>query len=358
MEASPMRRVRSGFTLIELLVVIAIIGILIALLLPAVQRIRESANRVQCQNNLKQIGLALHNYNDAYGTFPTCGSNSGAWGGLPPTIVQGVNTMGWEYQILPFIEQDNVYTIGQVSGANNWNNTINGTLDELPIKIYFCPDRIDRFSKPAPWGSIYAMGDYAGLMIEWGFQYLTTAPPVSTEKQTWQGIIVKDGHIRTDDPTQTVKWGAMTPDAVTDGLSRTIAVMEKSVYAPWYQPEEVPNWDWWELSGWSFPADWPNMRLIGNWLPLLQDYDQRPDWMCQSAGYSSCSAPGAHPAEFGFGSPHPGVINALFGDGSVHALNMNLNNGGSSSYSDSTCILYHLGGRADGWVTDEALYLN
>jgi prepilin-type N-terminal cleavage/methylation domain-containing protein/prepilin-type processing-associated H-X9-DG protein len=352
-----MRRRRLGFTLIELLVVIAIIGILIALLLPAVQRIRESANRTKCMNNLKQIGLAMHNYNDAFGNFPTCGSNSGAWGGPPPTIIQNINTMGWQYQILPFIEQDNLFNVGQVSGANNWNSSINGSLDEMPVKIYFCPSRgADRFSKVAPWGSSYAMGDYAGCMLEWGFEYQTTQPPAPGEKATFQGILMKAGHIRTDDPTLTVKYGVVTTSSITDGLSNTIAVMEKAVYAPWYQPEEVPSWDWWELSGWSIPADWPNMRLAGNWLPLLQDTDVRPDWMCQSAGYANCAAPGAHPAEFGFGSPHPGTINALFGDGSVHPLGMNMNTSGNSGYSDSTSVMYHLAGRADGWAVDQNLY--
>ena len=92
------------------------------------------------------------------------------------------------------------------------------------------------------------------------------------------------------------------------------------------------------------------MRLIGNWLPLLPDSQDRPQWMYDSAGNVG------RPAEFGFGSAHTGVVNALFGDGSVHSLGMGLNACGNSGWSDGTCILYHLGARADGWVIDASSY--
>jgi prepilin-type processing-associated H-X9-DG protein len=92
------------------------------------------------------------------------------------------------------------------------------------------------------------------------------------------------------------------------------------------------------------------MRLIGNWLPLLGDTDPRPQWMYNSSGNST------RPAEFGFGSAHSGVVNALFGDGSVRSISKSVNACGNSGWSDASCILYHLGGRQDGWVVDASAY--
>src|SRR6185503_11686703 len=101
----PVRRRRAGFTLIELLVVIAIIGILIALLVPAVQKVREAAARLQCQNNLKQIGLAFHSYHGVKKFFPP-GFSSGA------ASLDGASTgpgWGWAAHLLPYIEQDGLF---------------------------------------------------------------------------------------------------------------------------------------------------------------------------------------------------------------------------------------------------------
>jgi prepilin-type N-terminal cleavage/methylation domain-containing protein len=338
------RPLRKAFTLIELLVVIAIIAVLIGLLVPAVQKVREAANRTQCINNLKQIGLALHNFESAHKHFPTAGAQSAALG----MTGVGFETMGWAYQILPFIEQDNLYRIGQTSGPYNWNPSIGKALVEEPVQTYLCPSRSNRVSYPMPWGSVYAMNDYAGVMIEWGNQWQTTQPPDPNEKNTFMGIIAKGGHVRTDKPSLTQKYPPVRISMVTDGTSNTIAIMEKSVMHRFYQPAQGGNWDWWELPGWAHNADWPNMRLIGNWLPLLPDGQDRPKWMYESAGNIG------RPAEFSFGSAHPGVVNAVFGDGAVHSLDMSLNACGSLSWSDGTCILYHLGNRADGVVVDES----
>jgi prepilin-type N-terminal cleavage/methylation domain-containing protein/prepilin-type processing-associated H-X9-DG protein len=367
-----MRRLRFGFTLIELLVVIAIIAVLVGLLLPAVQKVREAANRMSCQNNLKQIGLAIFNYESAYGAFPTSGANGGAFSDATYPgngSILSIPTNGLAFNLLPYLEQDNLANAGVLVNPY-WNQAAlnNNSVVGTPVKMWSCPSRSNRFSVTMPWGAIYAMGDYASLQTEWGDNAGSTSAPGGNElSQVWQGIISKAGQVRTDNPALTQKYPPVTVASVTDGLSNTIALMEKAV---WSGNEQPRDWDWWDLPGWAHSSDWPNCRLIGHGIPLLPDSATRPDWMYTSAGYFR-DANGnwqaqpwvqlpARPADFGFGSAHTGVANALFGDGSVHALSMNLDGDGGFSWGPDqpNWVLFNLGTRANGEVVDETQVLN
>jgi prepilin-type N-terminal cleavage/methylation domain-containing protein/prepilin-type processing-associated H-X9-DG protein len=343
-----MRR-RSAFTLIELLVVIAIIAILIGLLLPAVQKVREAAARTQCLNNLKQIGLALHNYDSTYGYLPTAGAQSGALGQMnTPFVVEG-----WEAQILPYVEQDNLDKIIKATGPYNWTAALGKGPVEVPVKTFTCASRGQRLSQVASWGSVYAMGDYAGVRTEWladGNDWQFPSTPSSNTAQAFGGMITKGGQLEGSAPAYTgsVKYGTVKVGAIADGTSNTLAVMEKAVSSRQYQPHV---WAWDDLPGWAHNADWPNNRLAGNWIPMMPDNQwPRIDW----ANYSDGGV--TYQWEPGFGSAHTGGVPALFGDGSVKMINYNVSTCGNSGWSDASCVLYHLAGRQDGWVIDSSAY--
>lgn len=134
------RRRNAGFTLIELLVVIAIIGILIALLLPAVQSAREAARRIQCGNNLKQLSLAAIQHEEQYGWYPT-GGWSKRWIGLPDRGPGENQPGGWVYNVLPFVEQANLYKLGGSDAANADHLKKNARRLQTAVSMFNCPSR-------------------------------------------------------------------------------------------------------------------------------------------------------------------------------------------------------------------------
>jgi prepilin-type N-terminal cleavage/methylation domain-containing protein len=165
---SERRPPRRGFTLIELLVVIAIIAILIGLLLPAVQKIREAANRMKCSNNLKQLGLGLHNFEATYGFFPPGAvTNSTSVAATQTRAKLGITTRtfhSWTPFVLPYIEQDNLYR--QYNLNANWYDAANQAVRETPLNLMVCPSTpraAGRFNQRTIGGVLVkaAPGDYA-----------------------------------------------------------------------------------------------------------------------------------------------------------------------------------------------------
>src|SRR5262245_19265608 len=193
---------RRGFTLIELLVVIAIIAILVGLLLPAVQKVREAAQRLSCQNNLKQLGLACHSFHDAHQRFPVAVDR----GGLSPAG----SWMGWIGQILPYIEQGAVYEQLLVSQNN---------ARVYPIPSVVCPSHPKGLDPVMNGGAVYSYcSDYSAItgLDRWGKGYAgNPAAPVGAYPA--EGIISG----RTD-----LRVIYVTAAAVTDGLSNTLLIGE------------------------------------------------------------------------------------------------------------------------------------
>ena len=225
-----------GFTLVELLVVIAIIGILVALLLPAIQAARESARRSSCLNNLRQLGLACHMFESANKVFPTAGGDVEQF--FNPAelskAIYGYEGASWMYQILPYIEEKSLYDLRKGDGGANAGFTLTG-LSEIQVSLFNCPSRSGRFATIGT--DVYALNDYAGVMASWndpgwnGYAWQTSVAPMAGEQTiVWTGILVKGGQVnKTSSPPQVWKFGTVGFKSIQDGASHTILLAEKSV---------------------------------------------------------------------------------------------------------------------------------
>ena len=385
---------RFAFTLVELLVVIAIIGILIALLLPAVQAAREAARRAQCNNNLKQVGLAFNTFNTAKKHYPTAGIGGYAWdhyygaNQLASKNLQnlGYDLLGWTFQVLPFIEENSIYQ--SAINAPDLTQKIPGLNDYLMtqrITAFQCPTRGDRGSVPDGIGRVFQMTDYAGVCLDWiaGDNYLGinasgrgAQSSFDKDKGINRTFVARPGYIDLTKPApySVVPYPLVTVARVSDGTSKTIAVIEKAVWNKFYQPHDNgADWDWTEMQGWVAGYDWAIMRMValpnnsslkgyqipanlyhnpasatdmGKFIPLDDGDDAARIAVQADTNYQIPAGGGAGIntgcAQNGVGGPHSGIMNCVFGDGSVHSLRTTI---------DMT-VLFELSVRDDGQTID------
>jgi prepilin-type N-terminal cleavage/methylation domain-containing protein/prepilin-type processing-associated H-X9-DG protein len=324
------REVR-GFTLIELLVVIAIIAVLIALLLPAVQAAREAARRAQCLNNLKQMGLALHNYHDAVGCFPM------SYAATRPFVDGATDTAaawGWSAMILAQLEQSSLFN------AANFSIPVeapaNSSAARSILVAYLCP------SDPLP-GGPFAVTDAAGntLAMFGPTSYAACVGDDRADSTTGlnndglgNGVFFRNSRVRLAD--------------ITDGSSQTIALGERA----------------WSITS----GGWPG--AVAGGVVRRGPADRCPKtgalfYPAATLVQAHCNVLNTNTDPDGglddFSSRHPGGANLLFADGSVRFLKSVLANSGiradgSTIYSPQSLILQALGTRSGGEVVSSDSY--
>jgi prepilin-type N-terminal cleavage/methylation domain-containing protein len=289
------RSVSAGFTLVELLVVIAIIGILIALLLPAVQAARESARQLQCKNNLYQIGRATQSHVDAQGHFPSSGWGY-QWTGDPDMGFGPKQPGGWIYNLLPYMEMQNVHQIGR-GMAPAQKKTALAEQKASPIAAMICPTRRQAIVYPMVEGSInaspgigLAKTDYAGnggSIVVTG--NATTEPdcPQKYPACTFRAVPSSNG--------VTGERSEVKPAHIRDGLSNTYLVGEKNLNPDKYYTgsDGADNNAMYQGNDWD----------INRWVSSTPRRDQR--------GTDAATS---------FGSAHVPGINVVMCDGSVHMI--------------------------------------
>jgi prepilin-type N-terminal cleavage/methylation domain-containing protein/prepilin-type processing-associated H-X9-DG protein len=283
-----MIRPRQAFTLIELLVVIGIIAVLIGLLIPAVQKVREAANRMRCSNNLKQVGLALHNFHDVHGYFPPAVVD----GPLPAVGVTTTAQHGNMPFLLPYLEQQVMYN--QYHRNLDWSKPGNQSVVSRHLKVLQCPSAEANRETYTTVGTyledkgVFACSDYAAFamvpqaLIDSGFVDSPATP---------DGVMKKNVLSRMAD--------------ITDGTSSTILYAEDAGRPQlWHRGKRIPDA---LISG----GPWAGRNLIWGGLP---EFDEPPPWPCAI----NCSN---HREIYSF---HPDGANAVFADGHVHFLKVGM----------------------------------
>jgi prepilin-type N-terminal cleavage/methylation domain-containing protein/prepilin-type processing-associated H-X9-DG protein len=333
-----------AFTLIELLVVIAIIAVLLGLLLPAVQKVREAAARMQCSNNLKQIGLALHNYHGANERFPQAYKPLAVPDPTVPSPGAGTYGASAFVLILPYLEQDNLYRrIDVTKGALSTVNMPPGnSAYSMPIKIFLCP------SAPGQPTADYS----AELTNSFGnFGIFVQYPPGLILGRT---DYAPDAGMSADIPGININAGAsilcQPPDGpvrltdITDGSSNTLLVVEDAARPAWYGSKGLVK----NAGGYQAGPNGPAPQGGGAWADPLNyiatnGADPSGSGIAAGGGFLgippapwSCALLCSNDSEiFAF---HTGGCNALFGDGSVRFLRAGL------SMSQMSALLSRAGG--------------
>ncbi len=296
-----MKNRRIGFTLVELLVVIAIIGILIALLLPAVQAAREAARRAQCSNNLKQIGLAIHNYHTAFGSFPP--GNIVKTAGVCPgkNSVETEDSTNWMISILAFMDQGPLFETYDFEAFNEGEP--NRQVREAHIDGYVCPSDLSTgqlmipAAGPASQSQMavpYMPGSYRAVSGRSnGYRYLDSGA-ISNYPRPWRGAIHMTGALGFS--TESFK-------NVRDGTSNTLMVGESTTST---------SRNWRTFWAYSFAHFSLSAATVGQPRTLLADYDE-----CRSIGGDGRS----EPCRRAWGAYHPGGMNFVLCDGSVRFIN-------------------------------------
>ncbi|MFO0923575.1 MAG: DUF1559 domain-containing protein [Pirellulales bacterium] len=341
-----LKYVDRGFTLVELLVVIAIIGILVGLLLPAVQQAREAARRMSCQNNLKQIGLAFHNYADAHKKFPPAWiSNNTATTAGEPTI------WSWGACILPFIEQAPLYNLVQPGRVRIDQNFVLGGANSLalksPLPSYRCPS--DTGPALNDWGSTYGGDDTYNRNL-WNGTARTagaTSNYVINGDTADSNTPLMVATFSTYGPPLGIAWqnsGVSFRD-ITDGTSNTALVGERA-----WQLRKVPIG---AANALGFAPAGAGGTSLNQQCRACLAVVAIPYW-----GLNQTVINAAHQSR-GYSSQHPGGVQFVLADGAVRFISENIdhkpnNLAVGSDHSDRIDSTFeYLLGRADGNVLGE-----